>query len=65
MAIGSPRTTAHLRTPRAAAIAGLLFSVLLLVAFLLLRMAVPAFPAAISYEANVLQRRSDDGLCCD
>jgi len=44
MAIGSPRTTAHLRTPRAAAIAGLLFSVLLLVAFLLLRMAVPADP---------------------
>ena len=44
MTSGSPRTTVSLRTPRAAAIAGLLFSVLLLVAFLLLRMAVPADP---------------------
>ena len=44
MATGGPGTTARLRTPRAAAIAGLLFSVLLLVAFLLLRMAVPADP---------------------
>jgi hypothetical protein len=33
-----------LRTPRAAAIAGLLFSVLLLSAFLLLRISVPADP---------------------
>jgi hypothetical protein len=44
MTSSTPRTTAHLRTPRAAAIAALLFSVLLLIAFLLLRMAVPAAP---------------------
>lgn len=41
-----PATLTHstLRTPRAAAIAGILFSVLLLVAFLLLRLSVPADP---------------------
>jgi hypothetical protein len=34
----------HLKTPKAAAIAGMLFSVLLLTVFLLLRIAVPADP---------------------
>jgi hypothetical protein len=33
-----------LKTPRAAAIAGILFSLLLLAAFLLLRMSIPADP---------------------
>jgi hypothetical protein len=37
-------TTAGLRTPRAGAIAGLFFAVLLLCAFLLLRLSVPADP---------------------
>ncbi len=37
-------THSTLKTPRAAAIAGILFSVLLLVAFLLLRLSVPADP---------------------
>ena len=37
-------TRAGLKTPRAAAIAGMLFSVLLIVVFALLRSAVPADP---------------------
>jgi hypothetical protein len=37
-------TRKHLRTPRAAAIAGMLFSVLLIAVFWLLRVAVPADP---------------------
>ena len=37
-------TTATLRTPKAAAVAGILFSVLLAVAFVLLRISVPADP---------------------
>lgn len=37
-------TTTSLKTPRTAAIAGILFSVLLIVSFLLLRLAVPADP---------------------
>lgn len=37
-------TRAHLRTPAAAAVAGLLFSVLLIAAFALLRISVPADP---------------------
>ncbi len=37
-------TTATLRTPKAAAVAGILFSVLLEVAFVLLRISVPADP---------------------
>jgi hypothetical protein len=44
MARSPALTTARLRTPRAAAIAGLLFSVLLPSAFLLLRISVPADP---------------------
>jgi hypothetical protein len=39
-----PLTRAHLKTPKAAAIAGMLFSVLLIVAFWLLRISVPADP---------------------
>ena len=42
-----PETTvidAHLRAPRAAAIAGILFSVLLITSFVLLRLSVPADP---------------------
>jgi MFS family permease len=39
-----PLTRAALKTPRAAAIAGILFSILLMTAFSLLRMAVPADP---------------------
>ena len=35
---------AHLRTPKAAALAGMLFSILLIIAFGLLRMSVPADP---------------------
>ena len=35
---------ASLRTPRAAAIAGILFSVLLMTGFVLLRLSVPADP---------------------
>ena len=37
-------TAAHLRAPRAAAIAGILFAVLLMTSFLLIRLAVPADP---------------------
>ena len=37
-------TRAHLRTPRAAAVAGILFSVLLLAVFWLMRLSVPADP---------------------
>ena len=37
-------TTATLRTPKAAAVAGILFSVLLAIAFVLLRFSVPADP---------------------
>jgi hypothetical protein len=37
-------TTATLRTPKAAAVAGILFSVLLAIAFVLLRISVPADP---------------------
>ena len=37
-------TRAQLRTPRAAAVAGILFSVLLLAVFLLMRLSVPADP---------------------
>jgi hypothetical protein len=44
MATNNTFTAAGLRTPRAAAIAGLLFSVLLLAAFALLRVSVPADP---------------------
>jgi hypothetical protein len=39
-----PITRANLKTPKAAAIAGMLFSVLLIVAFWLLRISVPADP---------------------
>jgi hypothetical protein len=41
---GATLTTTRLKTPRTAAIAGILFSVLLLTSFLLLRLAVPANP---------------------
>ena len=44
MAAHNAFTTAGLRTPGAAAVAGLLFSFLLLAAFVLLRIAVPADP---------------------
>ena len=44
MATNNPFTTAGLRTPAAAAIAGLLFSLLLLAAFVLLRISVPLDP---------------------
>jgi len=37
-------STLRLRTPRAAAIAGLLFSLLLAAAFVLLRLSVPGYP---------------------
>ena len=37
-------TAAHLRAPRAAAIAGILFAVLLITSFLLIRLAIPANP---------------------
>jgi len=40
----SPLTSARLRAPRVAAIAGILFSVLLVTSFLLLRRSVPADP---------------------
>ena len=35
---------AHLKTPRAAAIAGILFSILLITSFVLIRLSVPADP---------------------
>jgi hypothetical protein len=41
---GAILTTPRLRAPRAAAIAGILFAVLLIASFLLLRLAVPADP---------------------
>jgi hypothetical protein len=44
MAANNTLTTAGLRTPGAAAVAGLLFSILLLTAFVLLRISVPADP---------------------
>jgi hypothetical protein len=44
MPADKPLTGARLKTPRAAAIAGLLFSVLLMAAFALLRLSVPADP---------------------
>ncbi len=44
MAANDALTKAGLRTPRAAAVAGLLFSFLLLTAFVLLRLSVPADP---------------------
>ena len=37
-------TAAHLRAPRAAAIAGILFAVLLITSFVLIRLAIPANP---------------------
>lgn len=37
-------TAAHLRAPRAAAVAGILFAVLLMTSFLLIRLAIPADP---------------------
>src|SRR5215475_5861030 len=40
----STLTRAHLRTPKAAAVAGILFSVLLLAVFWLMRLSVPADP---------------------
>jgi hypothetical protein len=39
-----PLTRANLKTPKAAAIAGMLFSVLLLAVFWLLRTSIPADP---------------------
>jgi hypothetical protein len=42
---GPLRAGSPLRTPRAAAVAGILFSVLLIVALVLLRVSVPAHPA--------------------
>ena len=39
-----PLTRANLKTPKAAAIAGILFSVLLLAVFWLLRTSIPADP---------------------
>ena len=44
MAGGETLTQAHLRTPRAAAIAGIAFSVLLMASLLLLRQSIPADP---------------------
>ncbi len=44
MLTAKPLTRAQLKTPRAAAVAGLLFSLLLIVAFGLLRLSVPADP---------------------
>jgi hypothetical protein len=41
---GAALITPHLRAPRAAAIAGILFSLLLVTSFLLLRLAVPSDP---------------------
>jgi len=41
---GATLTSTRLRAPRAAAIAGILFSILLIISFLLLRLAVPADP---------------------
>ena len=41
---GATLTSTRLRAPRAAAIAGILFAVLLIASFLLLRLAVPADP---------------------
>jgi MFS family permease len=43
--IGPLRATGPLRTPRAAAVAGIIFSVLLTAALVLLRVSVPAHPA--------------------
>jgi hypothetical protein len=40
----APLTQAHLKTPKAAAIAGMLFSVLLIAVFWLLRASIPADP---------------------
>ena len=40
----TPSTAAHLRAPRAAAIAGILFAVLLITSFVLIRLAIPANP---------------------
>ena len=49
-------TVAHLRAPRAAAVAGILFAILLMTSFWLIRLAVPANPL----EAGAwLQNRSD------
>jgi hypothetical protein len=47
-------TAAHLRAPRAAAIAGILFAVLLIASFLLLRRSIPADPleAGVWLETN-------------
>jgi hypothetical protein len=47
MATNNTFTTTGLRTPRAAAIAGLLFSLLFLVAFVLLRISVPPDPREV------------------
>ena len=44
-AIGPLRAAGQLRTPRAAAVAGIIFSVLLIAALVLLRLSVPANPA--------------------
>jgi len=42
---GSPRAMSPLRTPRAAAVAGIIFSAFLIFALVLLRVSVPAHPA--------------------
>ena len=42
--IGPLRAGSPLRTPRAAAVAGIIFSVLLIAALVLLRISVPAIP---------------------
>ena len=42
--LGPLQTRSQLRTPRAAAVAGIVFSVLLIAAFVLLRLSVPAQP---------------------
>ncbi len=44
IALGMPLTRANLRTPKAAAIAGIVFSILFLVVFWLFRRAIPADP---------------------
>jgi hypothetical protein len=41
---GPLRAGSPLRTPRAAAVAGIVFSVLLIAALVLLRLSVPAYP---------------------
>ena len=58
MGQGPLRAGSPLRTPRAAAVAGIIFSVLLITALVLLRISVPAHPAVAGAWLTDSRRRA-------